>query len=96
MTLETLKQLFKFSWAQALSDYNGKTSITAICSLCIVITGCVGFLYSLFLKDSNGMMYSSLIIGTGAGLLGYKKKVDGKPGDMGIEETPTDGAKLQG
>lgn len=89
MQLETLKRLYAFSMAQAVSDHDGKTSGMAICGMFLVAVGGTGFLWSLFTKDNNGMIYSLAFASLGAGLLGYRKGVDGKTPDMpAIEELP--------
>ncbi len=80
--IEKIKALFKFSWAQAFSDSNGKSSIFSMSCFIVVLTGCVGFLYSLFLKDPNGMMYSTGIITAGLGALTGQKIVNGKVVDL--------------
>ncbi len=33
----------KFSWAEAFSSANGKTSISLICGFIVTMTGCIGF-----------------------------------------------------
>lgn len=83
-----MKQLFKFSWAQAFSDENGKSSIFSMSCFIVILTGSIGFLYSLFLKQPDGLMYSSGIITVGLGALTGRKFVVGKPTNLPvIEET---------
>lgn len=80
--IEKLKALFKFSWSQAFSDQNGKSSIFPICCLVVILTGCTGFLYSTFTKDNNGLIYSSGIITAGLAALTGRKIINGKPEDL--------------
>lgn len=80
MTIEKLKELFKFSWAQALSDHCGKSSILLTAGWYMIFTGGLVLMWGAICKDANIMM-SGIAWGTiGAGLLGYKKSVDGKSG----------------
>jgi len=89
MTLDILKKLFTFSWAQAFSDQNGKSSIVPVAAFIVILTGCIGFLKGVFMKESDALVQSVVIIGIGAGLLGYHKAVDGPPKDMGITDGTT-------
>lgn len=90
MTIETLKQLFKFSWAQAFSDTNGKSSASTLTYFIATMTGCIGFLYSLFRKDANAMMWASGIITIGIGAFTGQKIVNGavKPLDVSVVTKP--------
>ena len=72
----------KFSFAEAFSDLNGKTSISAIAGGHVILTGTVSFLLavgaSFFIKDigdsiNNILIQSTLIIATGASLLLAKR-----------------------
>jgi hypothetical protein len=90
-----IKELFKFSWAQAFSDENGKSSVFSMTCFIVVVTGCLGFLFSLvlvMLKDTNAvncMMYSSGIITAGLAALTGRKMIVGKPGQLPtIEDDP--------
>lgn len=87
MTLEDINKLFKFSWAQAFSDYSGKSSIMAIVGFFLSVIGGLGFIYSLFLKDATGETNALLFATLGAGLLGYRKGVDGKADKLPIDDT---------
>lgn len=86
MTLDGIKKLFKFSWSQAFSDHSGKSSIMAVSGYTIILTGCLSFMYALYLKLGDGMMYSSANIAVGAGMLSYRKKINGK-GDIDVTES---------
>ncbi len=89
MTIETLKKLFTFSWAQAFSDQNGKSSASAWTGWFLCVVGGIGFLKCVVMKESDGMMYSLGFATLGAGLLGYHKKVEGAPKDLNItDDTP--------
>lgn len=78
MTLENVKKLFKFSWSQALSDHCGKSSILLVAGWYQVLTGGLILMYGAITKDPNTLIAGTAQSVTGAGLLGYKKKVDGK------------------
>lgn len=78
MTLDTLKQIFKFSWAQAFSDQSGKSSITAVSYFLVVVAGCIGFIKSIFVKDSNLTMWSVTVITAGLAAFTGKKIINGK------------------
>lgn len=86
MTIETLKQLFKFSWSQTFSDQNGKSSIVPIDATVIIITGCIGFLKGTVLRESDTVIQAVVLVGIGAGLLGYHKMIDGKPVDFDVHD----------
>jgi len=78
MTLETLKQVFKFSWAQAFSDQSGKSSITSVAYFLVILSGCIGFIKSIFVKDSNLTMWSVTVITAGLAAFTGKKIINGK------------------
>lgn len=87
--IRKIKELFKFSWAQAFSDENGKSSVFSMSCFVVILTGCFGFIYSLITKDGNGVMYSSGIITAGLAALTGRKMVVGKPGQLPtIEDDP--------
>lgn len=77
MTLDYIKKLFKFSWAQAFSDHNGKSSIIPVAGWYLVFIGGVVLLIGSGLKDSNSMMYGVAESTIGAGLIGYRKRING-------------------
>lgn len=84
MTLQDLKEnLSKFSWPQACSNSDGKTSMSGTMGGYLCIVGGISFLigvldFAIGTKKPDIMIYSSIVIGTGAGLLGYRKsKQDG-------------------
>ena len=71
-----------FSFAEAFSDLNGKTSISAIAGCHVILTGTISFLLavgaSFFIKEigeniNNILIQSTLIIATGASLLLAKR-----------------------
>lgn len=82
MSTDKLKELFKFSWAQAFSDQNGKSSILSISGAYIVLVGGLGFLYGGISKDVNLVTQSVIMTGIGAGILMGRKIINGKPGDL--------------
>jgi hypothetical protein len=79
----------KFSFGELTSNSNGKTSGSGTAGLYIVFIGGVCFLLGcidkMFLKESLDILTQSIIlIGIGAGLLGYRKSKDS---DIKIEST---------
>ena len=84
--IEGIKQLFNFSWAQAFSDANGKSSILPVAGAYIVLVGGLAFLYSAVIKDANLTTQSVVMTGIGAGILMGRKIVNGKPGDLPFME----------
>ena len=80
--IEHLNKLFSFSWAQSFSDQNGKSSILSVSGFIIVVSGCLGFLYSGVTKDANLTTQSVLMTSIGAGILMGRKIVNGKPGEL--------------
>jgi len=79
MNIEKIKQLFNFSWGQAFSDSNGKSSILPLAGAYIVFIGGLGFLYGGISKDTNLVTQSVVMTGIGAGILMGRKIVNGKP-----------------
>jgi len=79
MNLQDFKDsINKFSFAQMVSNSDGKTSSSATMGCLIVSTGCLSFLIGIINKtlvnqSVDIMMYSTGIITIGAGLLGYRK-----------------------
>jgi FtsH-binding integral membrane protein len=69
-----------FSWSQMLSNSNGKTSASAVAGISTTFVGLFGFLmgavFFIYAKDGSIMMYSSALVGTGVGVLGYRKSKD--------------------
>ncbi len=90
MSYEDIQKLFKFNWGQLCSDHNGKTSPTAVMAMFLVIVGGIGFLYALWIKNPTGELNALGFATLGTGLLGYRKSVNGKPGEMGaVNDTTT-------
>ncbi len=86
MTLDSIKKLFAFSWSQAFSDQNGKSSIVPVSGFIIICTGCIGFLKGISLHESDTVIQAVVLVGIGSGLLGYHKHIDGAPQDLGVTE----------
>jgi len=86
MTIEKIRELFKFSWAQAFSDHNGKSNISLVAFFLVTVAGCIGFLKSIFYKDGELTMWSVTTIGIGIGAFTGKKIVDGKVQPLGVTE----------
>lgn len=80
---ERIKALYKFSWSQAMSDHNGKTSIIAITGTYVTFIGGLVFLYGGILKDSNLLTESVIMTSIGMGAIMGRKIVNGK-----ITESP--------
>jgi len=80
--LDNLKKLYAFSWGQAFSDTNGKTTIVPVSGFYVVLIGGIGFIYGGIIKDSNLVTQSVLMVTIGSGLLLGRKIVNGKPGEM--------------
>ena len=73
----------KFSFAQMTSNSDGKTSASGTTGIFIVGVGLLCFMvgvvdYMTNMHTAEVMMYSVGIIGTGTGLLGYRKSHDSK------------------
>lgn len=89
--LKVLADYSKFSWAEAFSDKNGKTSITSVLSTIIVSGSMLLFLISgvaaLFgvTQGPTVASYALAGIGLGAGTTGVNKVMGGKPI---VEELP--------
>jgi hypothetical protein len=89
--MKQIGKLSKFSFAEMTSNSDGKTSISGTSGFCLIITGIIGFLYSLIEPFTIEYVYASItVVAIGASLLGYKKKISKdiilKPGsDIQIE-----------
>jgi hypothetical protein len=73
----------EFSWSEAFSNGNGKTSGTAICGIVICFAGTLCFILGcidkmFFTSTIDIVSQSILFVGIGAGLLGVRKVVDSK------------------
>lgn len=74
----TIKErLSKFSFAEMVSNNDGKTSSSGVMGVYIIVLSVVGFLYGCvefhYSYRPDVMMYASANILVGAGLLGYRK-----------------------
>jgi len=73
------KQMIQqFSFAQMVSNSSGKTSSSGVFGCLICAVGCLGFLAGVvdaicFSKNIEIIGQSILMVGIGAGLLGYRK-----------------------
>ncbi len=63
----------KFSWAEAFNNSKGKTAMPLICGFVMIVTGCIGTLYSLFVKYGEGLAASSALVVSGGTLLGIRR-----------------------
>ena len=82
----------KFSWAEAFSNNNGKTSASAICGFVICIVGSVCFLLGsidkMFLTQSIDVITQSIaFVMIGAALLGLRKVVSNKEKEVSDSST---------
>lgn len=79
---QLFERLQTFSFAEMVSNGNGKTSGSGSMGVLIIIVGCfcfvVGSVYFALVKEASAdiMIYSASIITIGAGLLGYRKSKD--------------------
>lgn len=88
----------KFSWAEAFSNNNGKTSASAICGFVICVVGSISFLLGsvdkMFLSQSIDVITQSIaFVMIGAALLGLRKVVANKEpevSDSSSSDTPTE------
>lgn len=83
---EKIKELYKFSWSQAMSDTNGKTSIIAITGTYVTFIGGLVFLFGGVLKDSNLLTESVIMTSIGMGAIMGRKIVNGKSTLTPIDE----------
>lgn len=86
--IENIKKLFAFSWSQAFSDSNGKSTIMPVSGFYMVILGGLGFGYGAITKDA-GLVNQSIVLSTlGASVLMGRKIINGKPGELpNIDDT---------
>lgn len=69
----------KFSLTEATTNTStGKTSLSAVLSLLTGLVSCITFVYGCFIKNSEIITQSSMLIITAAGLAGYRKSQDTK------------------
>jgi hypothetical protein len=78
--------LNKFSFAQMTSNSSGKTSASGTMGCLICTVGAISFAWGTFSKQNEVLMQSIILVGIGAGLLGYRKSKDS--GVSEIEESP--------
>lgn len=89
MKITNLHKLFKFSWAQAFSDANGKSTVMPIAGITIIVTGCIGFLIGAATKNSDLLNQSVIMTTIGASVLVGRKIINGKPGELPqVEDDP--------
>jgi hypothetical protein len=82
MNLEKLQKLFTFSWAQAFSDSNGKSTVMPIAGAYVTFIGGAGFVYGGIIKDANLLSQSIIMTTIGASILIGRKMMNGKPGQL--------------
>lgn len=77
-----------------MSNSNGKTSASGVAGLSTTFVGLFGFLvgvgFFVVSKDATIMMYASALVGTGLGVLGYRKSKDA---NTSVVEDAVDGAE---
>lgn len=80
----------KFSFAQMTSNSSGKTSASGTMGVFTITIGLITFMVGAvdyFIEAKNDIMVQSIIlIGIGAGLLGYRKSKDNGSEVLGGEE----------
>jgi hypothetical protein len=89
----------KFSWVEAFSNGNGKTSATAICgvTICFAGTFCfvLGCIDRMFFTSSIDIVTQSILfVGIGAGLLGVRKVVDSKGSSQNSSDSEEESSEL--
>lgn len=89
----------KFSWAEAFSNGNGKTSGTALCGIVICFAGTLCFILGcidkmFFTSTIDIVTQSILFVGIGAGLLGVRKVVDSKNSSENSSESDEESTEL--
>lgn len=89
----------EFSWSEAFSNGNGKTSSTAICGVVICFAGTLCFILGcldkmFFTSTIDIVTQSILFVGIGAGLLGVRKVVDSKRGSKNSSESDEESPEL--
>jgi len=77
--VKMLGDVSRFSWSQAFSNQDGKTSITAPAGAFITFLGGVVFTYASFTRNLPIVMQAVIVLGIGASLLGVNKVMGGKP-----------------
>lgn len=68
----------KFHLAEMFNDSKGKTSLGLVCGFILIITGCIGFVYGAYLKQSDTENISLAFATLGAGLLGIRRFTNDK------------------
>jgi hypothetical protein len=63
----------EFSWAEAFSSVSGKTSISLICGTILILTGCVGFILSIYEHHADVMGIAFGFASLGTTLLGIRR-----------------------
>jgi len=89
----------KFSWSEAFSNGNGKTSGTAICGITICFAGTFCFILGcidkmFFTSTIDIVTQSILFVGIGAGLLGVRKVVDSKKDSQSLSDSEDESSEL--
>lgn len=79
---ENITKLFKFSWSQAFSDQNGKSSVIPLTGTITIFVGNIGFLIGAVTKDVTVITNSVMLVTIGSAMLLGRKIVNGKPDDL--------------
>jgi hypothetical protein len=88
--------IHKFSWAEMVSNSNGKTSNTAFCGLVVCMVGTLCFLLGcfdkMFISSSIDIITQSIVFtGIGSGLIGLRKYIGSSETETSPEpETQSD------
>lgn len=74
----------KFSLAECFSNDTGKTSGSALCGVFICFVGAITFAFGCFIKNTEIITNSVIVIGSGSALLGIRKIINNKETDNSV------------
>ncbi len=74
----------KFNFAEMFNNSQGKTSLALVSGAVLIVTGCVGFIYGAYLKQSETENVSLAFATLGSGLLGIRRFTNDKELTNGI------------
>lgn len=73
MAMINKTDIHKFSFPEAVSSGNGKTSGSAVCGMFMIFVGTACFAYATFTKQQETLIHSLALVGMGTGLIAVKK-----------------------
>lgn len=89
-TIKTIGDYSKFSWAEACSDINGKTSMTVIVGAYLSCLGATMSAIEALMNHIEEVPYFITLATLGAGIVLGRKIVNGKPS---VEDTVVENSK---